>query len=138
VGDRGIRTALTLFGLAYIGLAIWMAAAPHTFYRALGPFDVYNPHYLRDVASFEAAIGVGLLIAVRRPSWRVPMLVVSAVQFGLHSINHLVDIDIAHPRWIGYFDFFTLLVTAAQLTLLVVVVQRQQQTATPTDEGGAR
>ena len=100
-----------------------MAVAPHSFYRALGPFGVANDHYLRDVASFEAAIGVGLLIAIRRPTRRVPMLAVSALQFGLHSNNQLVD-NAAHPGWIGYLDFFALFATALQLGWLLLVAER--------------
>jgi len=74
----------------------------------VGPFGVRNDHYIRDTATFSAAIGVGLLIALRRPSWRVPMLAITTVQFALHSVNHLVDIDKSHPAWNGYFDFFSL------------------------------
>jgi hypothetical protein len=36
------------------------------------------------------------------------MLAIATVQFALHSINHLVDIDTAHQAWKGYFDFFSL------------------------------
>jgi hypothetical protein len=41
------------------------------------------------------------------------------VQFGLHSVNHLVDIDTAHPEWVGYFDFFSLGAATAQLVWLL-------------------
>ena len=37
-----------------------------------------------------------LLVAVRRPSWRVPALAMATVQFATHSINHLVDIAGEH------------------------------------------
>src|SRR5437763_1498702 len=110
-----LRSALALFAVYYVGLGVWMAISPHTFYTALGPFGPQNDHYLRDTATFQAAIGVGLFFAISRPAWRVPMLTVSLAQFVLHSINHLVDIDAAHPAWIGYFDFFALAATAAQL-----------------------
>ena len=58
------------------------------------------------MATFEAAFGFGFVVAVFRPSWRVPVLAIATVQFALHAINHLVDIDRAHPTGIGYFDFF--------------------------------
>jgi hypothetical protein len=98
-----------------LGLAVFMAASPHSFFAHVGPFGVRNDHYIRDTATFSAAIGVGLLIAVRRPTWRVPMLAISTVQFALHSINHLVDIERAHPAWNGYFDFFSLAVATIML-----------------------
>jgi hypothetical protein len=111
-------------------LAVFMAAFPHTFYESVGPFGVANDHYIRDTATFAAAMGVGLVIALRRESWRAPMLVISAVQFGLHSINHLLDIGKAHPRYVGYFDFFSL----AASTLLIAWLARlamARETAPP-------
>ena len=109
-----------MFALVELGLAVFMAVAPHAFYEAIGPFGVFNPHYLRDVASFEGAIGLALLVSLRRRSWRAPVLALTAVQFALHSVNHLVDIANAHPAWAGYFDFFSL----ASATLLLAYLWR--------------
>jgi hypothetical protein len=103
-----LTAGIAVFALYNLALALFMAAAPHSFFTNVGPFGARNDHYIRDTATFSAAIGVGLLIALRRPSWRVPMLAISTVQFALHSINHLVDIEKAHPAWNGYFDFFSL------------------------------
>ena len=47
---------------------------PHGFYTAVGPFGVFNGHYIRDVASFYGAIGIGLRCRHRALSWRVPVL----------------------------------------------------------------
>jgi hypothetical protein len=127
-----LRGALALFAFYYVGLAIWMAVSPHTFYTAIGPFETRNDHYLRDAATFEFAIGAGLWAAISRPSWRVPLLTVSALQFATHAVNHLVDIDSAHPNWIGYFDFFALAATTAQLAWLLMVARR----AHPEGRGG--
>jgi hypothetical protein len=91
-----------------LGLALLMAASPHDFFKYVGPFGAFNAHYIRDVASFYGAIGIGLAIAVRRSSWRVPVLALTTIQYALHSANHLLDIDKAHPAWTGYFDFFSL------------------------------
>jgi hypothetical protein len=111
-----VRAGLIAFAAVDIALALFMAVAPHAFYTAVGPFGAYNGHYIRDVATYNAALGAGFVIAVREPSWRVPVLLISAVQFAFHSINHLVDIGKAHPAWTGYFDFFSL--TAATLLLI--------------------
>ena len=97
----------------------------------MGPFGARNDHYIRDTATFSAAIGAGLLVSLRRPSWRVPMLAVSAVQFALHSVNHLVDIDKAHPAWTGYFDFFSLALTTVLLAWLLRVQLAQPAGGTP-------
>jgi hypothetical protein len=112
---RLLDLGLAVFAILYIAEALFMTISPHAFYSSIGGFDSYNPHYLRDTATFSAALGVGLAVSLGRPAWRVPMLAVSTIQYALHSVNHLVDIDIAHPRWSGYFDFFSL--AAATLAL---------------------
>jgi len=122
-----------------LGLAVFMAVSPHSFFTNVGPFGARNDHYIRDTATFSAAIGVGLVIALRRPSWRVPMLAISTVQFALHSINHLVDIDAAHPAWKGYFDFASLAASTflvAGLLWLALADARAGAGEQPTSSGG--
>jgi hypothetical protein len=109
VGIRALAALQLLTGL-------FMAAAPHAFFKDIGPFGTINTHYIRDLATFYLADGFALAMAVRRVSWRVPALALSTVQFALHSLNHLLDIEKAHPAWNGYFDFFSL--TVATLLLL--------------------
>ncbi len=111
-----LAVGIAAFAVVELSLAVFMAASPHAFYTAIGPFGAFNAHYIRDVASFEAALGLALAMAVRRPSWRVPVLALTTAQFALHSLNHLIDIGKAHPAWNGYFDFGTL----AAGTLLLV------------------
>jgi hypothetical protein len=128
--------SLWLLAGYHLALAIFMAAAPHTFYTSIGPFGVANSHYIRDTATFSAALGVGLVIAIWRPSWRLPVLTVVTVQFALHTVNHLFDINDAHPGRTGYFDFAALLAT----TLLLVWMLRSAASATrrtPSDPQGA-
>jgi hypothetical protein len=125
-----VTAGIALLGIYSLALALLMALAPHTFFAKVGPFGVRNDHYIRDTATFSAAIGVGLLIALRRPSWRVPMLAISTLQFALHSINHLVDIDKAHPAWNGYFDFSSL---AAATILLAWLLRLAGAEAPATD-----
>ena len=79
-----------------------MAVSPHSFYDSIGAFDSYNPHYLRDVASFSAALGPAWPWRSRDLPGGCRCFAVSTLQYGLHSVNHLVDIDIAHPAWTGY------------------------------------
>jgi hypothetical protein len=114
-----LELGLGVFAVVYIAQALFMTISPHAFYSSIGGFDSYNPHYLRDVATFSGALGFGLAVSLRRPSWRVPVLAVSTVQYALHSVNHLFDIDIAHPHWSGYFDFFSLAVATLALAWLL-------------------
>jgi peptidoglycan/LPS O-acetylase OafA/YrhL len=119
-GDELVTAGIAVLAAYSILLALFMAIAPHAFYSAVGPFGARNDHYIRDTATFSAAIGVGLAVAVRRAAWRVPMLAVAAIQFALHSVNHLVDISRAHPAWTGYFDFFSLTLS----TVLIIGLLR--------------
>jgi hypothetical protein len=113
-----VTVGLIAFAIIQLGLALFMAISPHAFYTAVGPFGTFNGHYIRDVASFYGAIGVGLVIAVSRVSWRVPVLALTTIQYALHSVNHLIDIDKAHPAWTGYFDFFSLAAATVLLAWL--------------------
>jgi hypothetical protein len=116
-----------------------MATAPHSFYTAVGPFGAYNGHYIRDVATFYAALGAGLAISLRRPSWRVPALAMTAIQYALHSINHLFDIAKAHPHWTGYLDFFSLAAATLLLAWLTrAALAEQASTRPPETRGGPR
>jgi hypothetical protein len=113
-----VAVGIAIFAAIQLGLALFMAAAPHAFYEDVGPFGTFNGHYIRDVASFYGAIGVGLLLSLSRPSWRAPVLAVTTVQYALHSLNHLIDIGRAHPPWEGYFDFFALAAATVLLAKL--------------------
>ena len=110
---------LVAFAAVELALTLFMAAAPHAFFTSVGPFGGRNDHYVRDVATYNAALTVGLIVAVRRPSWRVPALAMTTVQFAAHSVNHLLDIAGAHPGWVGYADFLALAFGTLQLAGLL-------------------
>jgi len=120
-----VAVGIGAFAAVELALAVFMAAAPHAFYTAVGPFGSFNGHYLRDVASFEGAIGIALLISLRRPSWRAPVLALTTFQYALHSVNHLIDIDRGHPAWLGYLDFLSLAAATVVLAWLWREASRQ-------------
>jgi hypothetical protein len=132
-----LKASLAVLAFYDIALAVFMAAAPHTFFSKVGPFGARNDHYIRDTATFSAAIGVGALIALRRRSWRVPVLAISTVQFALHSVNHLVDINNAHPQWNGYFDFFSLALATILLAWLLRIARADDRGGGPPRMKGA-
>ncbi|HXC23634.1 MAG TPA: hypothetical protein VNU28_03530, partial [Solirubrobacteraceae bacterium] len=74
--------------------------------------------YLRDTATYNAAFGAALVVAYRRAEWRTPVLCCLALQFLLHSINHLADIGSAHSSWLGPADFISLSLATAVLIWL--------------------
>ena len=131
--DRAGAIQLGIGVLAAVDLvvAVFMAVAPIAFFKAIGPFGAFNAHYARDVATFEAALGIGLALALSRPTWRVPMLALSAVQYALHSANHLLDIDTAHPAWAGYLDFVSLLAATLLLVWLTRLAAAEQPSTDP-------
>ena len=128
-----LSAGIAVFALYHLALALFMVAFPHSFYAHVGPFGARNDHYIRDTATFSAAIGAGLAVSLRRPSWRVPALAIATVQFALHSANHLVDIDKAHPAWNGYFDFFSLAAATLVLAWLLgtAVARARELRSTP-------
>lgn len=117
--DPVIVGGLVAFGLYLVGIALFGTFAPGTFYDELGRFGPRNDHYIHDVAAFQAATGLLLLLAVRWPSWRVPALTVAALQFGLHAISHAVDLPDADPRWVGVVELVGLALGTAVLAGLL-------------------
>src|SRR5262245_38585403 len=87
-----LRPVLALLGVYHLLLGALMVLAPREFFDQIAAYGVYNDHYIRDVASFYLALGGCLLVAVGRPTWQVPLLTFTLVQYGLHILNHLWDI----------------------------------------------
>lgn len=121
-----MRLGLLLFGLSSLLLGLLMAVAPGVFFTLVGPYGVRNDHFIHDTASFQIALAALLLIAVRCRSWRVPALTANAIQWGLHTISHLLDIGEATPGWLGYFDFVALAAGTGIFVLLAVYASRTQ------------
>ena len=110
-----MRALLLVFAAVQLVLGALLWVAPGFFHENLGPFGSRNDHYMGDLATWYLAIGAALLVAVRRPSWRVPVLAVAFTQYALHSLNHLIDISEADPSWLGPADFVSLLLATAVL-----------------------
>jgi hypothetical protein len=136
-GSRALLAGLGLLAAYQLALAIFMAFAPGTFHSAIGPFGPSNDHYVRDLATYNAALGAGCLIAVRMASWRIPVLTLTVIQFALHSVNHLIDIDKPDPTWVGYFDFFALASATALLVLLLALARVKARNPALRSEGDA-
>jgi uncharacterized membrane protein len=126
--EAGLRGLLRTLGAVQLGLGGWMALAPASFFARVAPFGVRNDHLLRDLSTISLALGVAALLAAARPTWRVPVLTITLLQFTLHTLNHLLDIGHAEPSWLGPANALLLgLATAA----LVFTLQAARQPATP-------
>lgn len=110
--------AFGAIGAYLAAISLWMLIAPHSFYDVLGPFGVFNEHYVRDAASFQFALGVLALAAARHRHLRLAAIGVLAVQFSLHAVSHLIDIGAADPTWIGPAEFAGLALGAAAMAWL--------------------
>src|SRR5262249_12058208 len=75
------------------------------FFDQIGNYGVENSHYVGDVGAFVLAFGLSVLISIRLPSWRVPVLYLGAIWFGFHALNHLFDTGEAKSEARGWFDF---------------------------------
>ena len=129
--ERTIRAGCLVFGIYLVAIALSIVVAPRDFFDSLGGFGPYNHHYLLDVAAFQGALGVGLLIAFARPAFRLPALAIATVHFGFHSLAHLVDIRDSNESWVGYFDFFGLAAATMALASLTAAAARRARRAAP-------
>ena len=116
---RFMRILLIAFALGQLllGLLLWLT--PGFFYDEIGPYPPRNDHYMADLAAFYLALGAVLLVAIRRRSWRLPLLALALANYALHSLNHLIDIGESDPSWLGPANFASLLLTALLLGWMV-------------------
>jgi hypothetical protein len=130
VGGRDVvGVFLVALAIGHVALGGYQLIDPGSFFRELGPFGARNTHYIRDVGTFTLALGVAFAVAARWPDWRLGVLGYAFFQYVFHSINHLVDIDKAHPRRLGAEDFVGLAVTAGVLGWLLVRTARERRAA---------
>jgi hypothetical protein len=113
-----VQVGIVAFALVNLAIAAMLVFAPHAFFEDVGPYGAQNDHYMRDLATFYAASGIVGLIAARRSSWRTPVLWLLAIEYGLHAINHLIDIDAAHSSWLGPANFASLAIATVALLWL--------------------
>jgi hypothetical protein len=129
VTEGTMRLALVSIGLTQAAIGLWLAIDPNSFVDTLADFGPADSHFLRDIATFQLGIGIALLAAVPRPSWRAPVLFAALVQSGLHTINHLVDIGETDPGWQGPFNFAALLLLTFALAGLFLAAAEERQPA---------
>jgi hypothetical protein len=101
MNERRLRLLLAALGGLQLAIGGWMMFATHSFGETIAPFDGFNEHDLRDFATFYLALGLVLLVAATRPAWRFPILVFATLEYGLHAINHAVDLNNSDPAWVG-------------------------------------
>jgi len=123
--ERAIRTGLAILGGGTVLTSFLMAVNPSGFIEGIGGFGSTNEHLVRDLATWTAVYGAGLLIAITRPTWRVPVLALGVAQGALHVVNHIADSGLAVPGWKGAANtaIFALLMAA---TLALLIASRRE------------
>jgi hypothetical protein len=99
-----MRAVLFVLGVLQIASGALALVAPGTFYDEIGRYGVENQHYVGDVGAFVLAFGIAVLVAALRPAWRVPVLALGAIWYGLHTINHAFDVGEARSDARGIVD----------------------------------
>ena len=114
-----MKLLLALFAAAQLVLGALLWATPGFFHDEIGPYGARNDHYMGDLAGWYLALGAVALVAIRRTSWRLPVLAFAFIQYALHSVNHLIDVGEADPSWLGPANLASLVVTTVLLGWMV-------------------
>jgi hypothetical protein len=121
-----MKALLALFGAGSLVLGALLWLTPGFFHDEIGPYGDRNDHYMGDLATWYLALGAVVLVAVRRTSWRLPVLVLAFLQNTLHAFNHLLDVGEADPEWLGPANLVSLVLVS---TLLAWMVNAQRAPA---------
>jgi hypothetical protein len=119
-----MKPALAAFAALQLltGALLWLT--PGFFYDEIGPFGPRNDHYMGDLATWYLAFGIVVLASVRRPAWRVPVLVLAVLQNALHAFNHLLDVGEADPERLGPATLASLVLLTGLLALALSKAQK--------------
>jgi hypothetical protein len=120
-----MNALLVLFALGQLVLGALLWLTPEFFHDEIGPYGPRNDHYMGDLATWYLALGAAALVAVRRASWRLPVLALAFTQYALHSLNHLIDVGEAEPDWLGPANLVSLVLTTLLLAWMVRVERRE-------------
>jgi hypothetical protein len=114
-----MRALLIAFAVVQVvtGSLLWLT--PGFFFEEIGPYGARNDHYMADLATWYLASGAALAVAAARTAWRVPVLFLVAVQYALHSLNHLIDVGEADPGWLGPVNLISLALATVLLAWML-------------------
>lgn len=121
LGERPMRALLAAFGALTLAIGLWLAISPASFAENVAPYPDAGDHFLRDLGTYNIALGMAFLVAVGRPTWRAPVLFFAAAQATIHAVNHLIDIGDTDPGWLGPVNFAAIGLIAVLLWWLFAV-----------------
>jgi hypothetical protein len=123
-----MRILLIVFAATQLLLGVLLWLAPGFFHDEIGPYGPRNGHYMADLATFYLALGAVALVALRRVSWRVPLLAFAVAEYTLHSVNHLIDVGESDPSWLGPANLTSLVLGTL---LLAWMLRREHEEEAP-------
>lgn len=127
--ERVIGIGCAALGALWLATAFAMAVDPAGFIEQAGGFGAVNEHLVRDLATYSAAVGAGLIVAWRVASWRVPVLAFATLQTALHAVNHVLDADLADPGWKGAGNAIVLAALTLVTAWLMLAAHREETRA---------
>ena len=104
MNERNLEVVLWVIVAYHVATGLLAMLAPATFFDEIGNYGAENTHYVGDVGSFILAYGIAVAVSIRIPSWRVPVLWVGALWYGLHAVNHVFDTGQARSDARGWTD----------------------------------
>jgi hypothetical protein len=122
--ERSLQVVLALIGATNAAVGALALIAPDAFFDQIGKYGVENSHYVGDVGAFVLAFGIAVLISIRLPSWRGPVLGLGAIYYGLHALNHVFDTGEARSEARGWLDTIYIALGAVLLAYLARVSAR--------------
>ncbi len=120
ISPKFLPLSLLLLAALQLLVGAWMAISPTNFYESIATFGADNDHFIRDLSTYNIAMGIALLVSAAKSSWRVPILFLVTIQYFLHLLNHILDINDADSIFLGLFTFFIV----AALTILLAALLR--------------
>ena len=122
-----VRLVLLVVGISQLAVGVWAFVAPGSFYDVVATFPPQNDHFLKDVGSWNVALGLAAVIAARTPSWQRGMLGVLAIQYSLHAVSHAIDVGQATPESKGV---STLVLQVIGAVVLAALFARESRSGT--------
>ena len=106
-GTDLVSVVLLVVGVTQVATGLLAFFAPGAFYDLAAGYPPENHHFLRDIGSWNVALGAIALFGARRADWRTPLLGLIGLQYVLHTISHLIDVSDSDPSWQGPFALVT-------------------------------
>lgn len=118
--SRAFTTAvLVAMGALTLGAGVWAEVSPRSFAEFVGFED--HRHFVHDIGAFNIGIGTTLLLAAAWADAAAVVLAGFLVGNTVHTVNHVVDLDIGGHSW----DAWTL--GAVSVLVLAALVVRMRQ-----------